>query len=293
MKRRHPQGWVTVTNGLGIALFTLVVLWPLTFAAAAQSSGTGGAPAAAATTNTGNPGTYSASQAARPESAPDRVPRPFLRLVAVLFSGLAINAARLARKFRRFWGLGVFANPYAFLSLILGVGLCGIPVTSESALGSLPHLTFWGPWIADLSGIALMLVLPAIRFKPLARSAGDSPVRDLESPSSSNPILAVIEDAIRDRILARMQSEIVAASQRYDWETIKLAGRRVLEEEITIGRLPREEGEAALLSVEAFQSVADPRVDSSNKYGALVRLLGWCPFLRLRDSLAAAREAQV
>lgn len=201
-----------------------------------------------------------------------------------------ISAARLARKFRRFWGLGVFANPYGVLFLIFGVGLCGIPVTSESALSSLPHLTSLGPWIADLSGIILTLVLTAIHFKPQAGSEGDSPVRDLEAPSSSNPILAVIEDAIRDKILARMQSEIVAASRRYDWETIKLASRRVLEEEMTIGRLGREEGDAAVRSVDAFQAVADSRVDSSNKYAALVRLLGWCSFSRLRDSLAAARE---
>jgi hypothetical protein len=292
MKGYRLHGLTKFTSVAGIALFALAVLWPFTFPASAQPPESGGSHAAVPATSAGNPGTSSGLQATKPQAAPNAAPRPFLRLIAVLFSGLVISAARLARKFRRFWGLGVFANPYAVLFLIFGVGLCGISVASESAVSSLPGLTFLGPWIADASGIVLTLVLPAIRFKRQARSAGDSPVRDLDAPSSSNPILAVIEDAIRDRILARMQSEIAAASRRYDWDTIKLASRRLLEEEMTIGRVGREDGDAALRSVEAFQAVADARVDSSNKYAALVRLLGWCPFSRLRDSLAAAGGTQ-
>jgi len=206
---------------------------------------------------------------------------------------LVISAARLARKFRRFWGLGIFTNLYAVLFLIFGVGLCGIPVTSESALSSLPYLGSVGPWIADLSGIILTLILPAIRLKPQAAPEGDSQVRDLEGGSSSNPILAVIEDAIRDRILERMQLEVVAASRRYDWDTIKLAARRALEEEMTIRPLGREEYDAVRQSIESFQADADSRLDSDNKYTALLRLLRWCSFKRLRGGLdAAAREAQ-
>lgn len=205
----------------------------------------------------------------------------------MLLSGLVISAAQLRRKFRRFLGLGVFANPYAVLFLIFGVGLRGIPITSESTLSSLPHLGFVGPWIADLSGIILTLVFPGIRLTQ-TRPAAESQVRDLDDPSSSNPIVAVIEDAIRDRILMRMHSELVATSRRYDWCTIKLAARLVVEEEIAIGRLEREVGNAVLQSAEAFQIDTDPRRDSDNKYLALLSLLRCCPFSRLRDGLAAA-----
>jgi hypothetical protein len=40
--------------------------------------------------------------------------------------------------------------------------------------------------------------------------------------------------------------------------------------------------------IENFQADPDPRLDSSNKYKALVGILKWCSFKRLRSSLNAA-----
>lgn len=174
------------------------------------------------------------------------------------------------------------------LFVILDVGVCGIPVTSEGALSSIPFLGSLGPWIADLSGIVLTLVLPAIRLKPQERSTEVSQVRDLEGSSSSNPILAVIEDEIRNRILLHMQKEVVGACRRYDWETIKLAAGRALEEEMTIRPLPDEKYQAARQSIDAYQQDPDPRQDSQKKYAAIVGLLRWCSFNRLRNGLNAA-----
>ena len=289
MKRHRLQGRTKLRCTVSLALFILVSFPTLLCAQTAEHpQGSGRPHAVAPATKPGDPGGSSGSDATGAQPAPNVAPHPFLRFVMVLLSGLIISAAHLARKFRRFWGLHVFANPYAVLFLIFGVGLCGIPVTSEGALTSLPHVGFLSPWIADLSGIVVWLILPTIRLKPQGGPAGESQVRDLESASSSNPILFVIEDAIRDRILARMQSELVTASRGYNWETIKLAARRTLEEEMAIGRLGRADGDAALQSVEAFQADADLRRDSNNKYTALLRLLRWCSFSRLRDGLAAA-----
>jgi hypothetical protein len=230
-------------------------------------------------------------QATKPQAAPNAAPRPFLRLIAVLFSGLVISTARLARKFRRFWGLGVFANPYSALFLTFSVGISGIPVTTESYLSSLPGLQSTGAWIADLAGIVVAFV-PFIRFKPQGSKNGSDKVRDLEGASTSNPILAVIEDAIRDRILARMQSEIVAATRLYDWETIKVAASRALEEEMTIRPLADEDYNTERKLIENYQSGIDPRLDSRNKYEALLHVLRWCSFKRLRHGLdAAAKES--
>jgi hypothetical protein len=238
-------------------------------------------------------GASSASQAAPQQAVHNSTPFSFLRFGAVLCSGLVISAARLARKFRRFFGLGVFTNPYAILFLLFGVGICGIPVTSESALKGLPLLGDLGPWIADLSGIVVALVLPAIRFKPKTSPEGKSQVHDLEGGSSSNPIVAVIEDAIKERILQRMQKEVVAASGRYDWGTIKVAARRALEEEMTIRPMPDKEYKAELLKIKNFQSDPDARQDSEKKYLALTGLLCWCSFKRLLNGLdAAASETQ-
>jgi hypothetical protein len=223
--------------------------------------------------------------ASKPQLAPPSRPWPFLRLASILLLGLAISAARLARTFRRFLGLGVFTNAYSALFLMVTIGISGLPVMSEATLST--HLgSLVGPWIADLSGVIAAMILPAIHFK--ARAVAASPVLDLEGSTSSNPVLAAIEDGIRDHILVRMQVEIVAASRRYKWDEIKLTARRVLEEEITVGRLDRQNGEIAIRSIEEFQPLTDSRRDFDNKYTALIRLLRCCPFSRLRLALANA-----
>jgi hypothetical protein len=292
MKHDRLSGHTNPARIAGDVLSILVVLSILLFApTVGLSQGSGKSPAVA---NAANPGASSASVQAKPQPAPNAAPLPFLRLVAVLCSGLVISTARLARKFHRFWGLGVFTSPYAVLFVIFGVGLCGIPVTSESALRSLPYVGSLGPWIADLSGVILTLVLPSIGRKQQVRPAGEGQLRDLEGESSSNPILALIEDAIRDRILARMQVEVVAACRRYDWETIKLAAWRALEEEMTIRPLDPKKYDATRQSIENFQADPDSHVDSRNKYAALLGLLRWCSFRRLHRGLdAAAREMQL
>jgi hypothetical protein len=150
-----------------------------------------------------------------------------------------------------------------------------------------------GSWIADFSGIFAAVIFPAIRLNPLAHPARNSQVRDLEGTPSSNSLIAVIEDAIRDCILKRMQSEVIAASRCYDWDTIKLAARRALDEEMTIRPLGREEYDAECQSIESFQANPNSHLDSNNKYTALLRILRWCSFQRLCRGLdAAARESQ-
>lgn len=291
MKRHQLHGQTTPgRNTDWVVLLTLVLFAALGSAATAglsQESGISPAPVAA--TRPASPGALSTVRAAPQQSAPDAAPFHYLRLIAVLCSGLVISAARLARKFRLFWGLGVFTNPYAVLFLIFGVGVCGVPATSEGTLKALlPFLGNLGPWIADLSGIALALVLPAIRFRPQASPAGEGQVHDLKGGSSSNPIVAVIEDAIRERILQRMHQEVVQACRRYDWDTIKLAAGRALAQEMTIRPMPDKEYRATRLLIENFHADPDPRMDSSNKYNALTGLLCWCSFKRLLNGLDAA-----
>src|SRR5258707_6086269 len=149
MKHRQLCRWTKLRCIVSLVVFMLVFLPTLTCAQAGGSVGSRGSPAAAVT-NAENRG---ASPSAQVTSAPNAPRWPFLRLIAILSSGLVITAARLARKFRRFLGLGVFTNPYAVLFLIFGMGVCGIPVTSESALSTIPALKSLAPWIAGLSGI--------------------------------------------------------------------------------------------------------------------------------------------
>jgi hypothetical protein len=288
-RRTNPAR--TVSAVVLFTLITLVTLFLVSTAGLCQGSSV--SPEAVPATRSANSGTSSVSQIAQKQSAPDAARFHYLRLIAVLCSGLVISAARLARKFRLFWGLGVFANPYAVLFLIFGVGVCGVPVTSEGTLKAVPFLGNLGPWIADLSGIVVALVLPAIRFKAQTRPAGENQVRDLEGGSSTNPIVAVIEDAIKECILRRMHQEVVMACRRYDWDTIKLAAGRALEQEMTIRPMPDEKYDAVRLSIENFQANPDARQDSRDKYNALTGLLRWCSFKRLLNGLnAAARETE-
>lgn len=281
-------------NASLVVLLTLIFFVTLVASAKAERPKESGiSPSAAPVARLAEPGPSSTTQVAPPQPVSNAASFHYLRLIAVLCSGLVISAARLARKFRLFWGLGVFANPYAVLFLVFGVGVCGVPVTSESTLKAVPFLGNLGPWIADLSGIVVALVLPAIRFKSQARPAGEDQVRDLEGGPSSNPIVAVIEDAIRECILQRMHEEVVEACRRYDWDTIKLAAGRALEQEMTIRPMPDEKYDAVRLSIENFQANPDARQDSRNKYNALTGLLRWCSFKRLLNGLnTAARETE-
>jgi hypothetical protein len=290
MKRHWLQGRTKPGRNIGsVVLLTLVLFASLvSVPIAGLSQAVDGPHAAVPSTSPVNPGASSASQLTKSQSAPNTTPFPFRRFVAVLCSGLVISTARLARKFRRFWGLGVFTNPYAVLFVMGGVVVCGVPVMSEGALKALPVLGSLGPWIADLSGIVIALVLPSLGFKPKSRPGGEVQVQDLADVSSSNPFVALIEEAIRDCILQRMQKEVVADCRRYDWSAIKLAAGRALEEEMTVRPLPDEKYAAQRQLIGNFQADPDPRLDSSNKYAALVGLLQWCSFKRLRSGLDAA-----
>jgi hypothetical protein len=229
------------------------------------------------------------TQVAPLEPAPNGAPFQLFHLVAALCSGLVISAARLARKFRRFWGLGVFTNPWALLFLLLSVGICGAPVTTEGVLKGVPLLGNLGPWIADMSGILLALALPALSPKSKKGAETEKPARDLVGGSSSNSIW-VIENAIEEWILQRMQKEVVLARSRYDWTTIKLAAGRALEEEMTIRPMSDETYEAARLKIESFEPDSDPRQDLENKYKALLILSRWFYFKRLLNGLDQAKR---
>src|ERR1700735_507682 len=130
-----------------VVLFTHIILATLVLVpTVGLCQGRGVSQEAVPATRPANSGASSASQITQLQSAPSATRFPFLRFAAVLCSGLIISAARLARKFRRFWGLGVFTNQYAPLFLIFGVSLCGLPVTLEGAPKAPAFRGSPGPW---------------------------------------------------------------------------------------------------------------------------------------------------
>jgi tetratricopeptide (TPR) repeat protein len=221
---------------------------------------------------------------------PEKHPYFFLRLFAVLGSGLLITAAHLARKFRRFWGLGIFANPYGLLYLAVGAAISGIPVASEIQPGWARLTGPAGPWVLDFSGILVTLILPMIRLRSASRPSEDAQPLGFEA-ASANPIVALIEDGIREHILKRLRVEINAVSSEYDWETIRLAATRALIEETTIRPIDPAKEKEARRAIEGFQPDPNPQLDLRKKYEALFGMLRWCSFHRLKGALKSATQA--
>jgi hypothetical protein len=284
--------WGHRSRGMFICLALITIVFLSTALALASSTErfqtSGIPPAAGPGPNLGQPQLSAPTQDTSKQSAPDAARWPFLRFIGVLLSGLIISAARLARMFRRFWGLGVFINRFAALYLVIGAILSCLPMTLEHPLSSVPHMESLGPWVAAAFGIVLTLFFPAIPLKSRAPQKEEDGVRDLANASSSNTILALVEDGVRDHIQVRMRIEFIRLSVLYDWDTIILAGSRALEEEIALERLGRQDGDNALHSLQSLRTDTNPYADSSNKYMALLHLIRWCSFRQLRDGLAAA-----
>jgi hypothetical protein len=110
-----------------------------------------------------------------PLSAPDAAPRPFLRLLILLFGGLSASLCRLAWKFRRFWGLGVLGNFWAVLYAALGIVLGVLPHLAGSFFSWTPRPEYLATWVADLLGLAAPWTAPLMGKK--------------KHPSSSDEVL--------------------------------------------------------------------------------------------------------
>src|SRR5262249_46158619 len=156
--------------------------------------------------------------------------------VIVLCSGLAISAARLANKFRRYWGLGVFTNLFAALYLMVGTAISGgVPLLLEKELSSIQskvnstqpkerQIQFQGqsgPWVADLLGIGAAFIVPGIRLRAKANREGESEARDTGSAQSGKEILIFLDNGILDHVEGHLQLRLMDASSRFDMETIK------------------------------------------------------------------------
>ncbi len=230
-----------------------------------------------------------------PESTPrtssvNSVKRPYIHFVMLLFAGLCINAAHLARKFWRFRGLGAFTNPFAFMFVVVGAATCCIPFVTEGFLTSGSNPSWITPWMADLSAIAITSIFPAIGFRSRKRAGEQNQVSDFRSEASHNPILGIMEDGVRDRITSRMQKEIASASLNCDWKTIKQAASQTLVNELAVSRIQQDEYDSLVGSINAIQPDVDPSRDLGNKYVVLVKLVKFCSFESMRRSLESVRE---
>lgn len=200
-----------------------------------------------------------------------------------LIAGVLISAASLRMRFRRLIGLGVFANLYALLFLLLGALVCNLPQIPANLLGTQLRSAAM-PWVADLAGvICVLFVGKGLRGSESEKSGGITG----ELQSTSNVLFAVVEDGIRDRVLRTMQVVAVQYAKKYDWATIQSAGKRTVAEEIAVGRIGREDGKAAVESLDGLSSGPQP-TEVDRKYRAIMQLISCCPVSRLELALAQA-----
>lgn len=212
---------------------------------------------------------------------------PVSHVFLTILVGALISAASLRMKFRRFIGLGVFTNVYAVLFLVMGALVCNLPRIPTNLLSSRVAASSL-PWVADSAGLILTLLLGT----QMGRSSGGGGIQELQSQISSNPIFAVFEDGIRDRLLTSMQSVALGYAQKYNWVIISRVGERTLDEEVAIGRLKHEESEAALKYISELRT-GDQKSEFDRKYRAVIRLFSCCPLSRLRHAFHVGKVGEV
>ncbi len=217
---------------------------------------------------------------------PTSWPMSMLHVVGVLLWGMLVNAARLARKFRHYWGQGVLTNPYAFLFSCFGGIVSGLPMVSENFFKTIHPLQAASPWIATALGLAAGLFLPGLRVggKKAAAAAGAG-----ETPGG-NPVLDVIEEKIRELIRKRMRRTFSEMSKHYDRRSIKQAARRTLAEDRGLNRLADKDASDAEKFINGIpeNEVADS--PEGDPYDILWDLQKWLDYGSLRQNLEMGRQ---
>jgi hypothetical protein len=145
-----------------------------------------------------------------------------------------------------------------------------------------------GPWIADLLGLTITLVLPLIGSRSRTSPTGDDQMDELQVVTSRNHFYAVIEEAIMDSIRKRMHSAVIEASKLYDWPTIKLAARRALDQELALSSITDKVHKSECKLIDSLPIEPNSSSDPKRKYEILNHLLRICQFRHLRFHLKAA-----
>jgi hypothetical protein len=226
--------------------------------------------------------------------APDASGWPsYLGLAIALAVGGATCLFRLATKFSRFWLLGVTANRYAAIYVVMGMVLSGVSYFAGSQAGRLPFIKSYGPWVGSISALAALLFGPGFSFGSRAHPVGTSELVGLKVDFSRSPFFFIVEEKVLESIQNRMQEEVIAISKLYGWMEIKSAARKALGEEGTARQITDEVFENLTKFIKSLPSKAKKGADEDEKYNALYRILGQCKFRRLRRFLEASTKGRV
>ncbi len=231
---------------------------------------------------------------AEPENPPTQDatadPTPSLSILYLALGigfGLVFGLARLLAKFNRFVGLGIFTNPYSWLFLVLVGATSGLaymlidgPARMEFLTSQLPALGILGSSV--LGNVAAL----AGRLVPSSRGEGGgaSRVRELQEIKTTD----VLFNMIRGSIGETLDREVSRMAKRYDLETIKDTVNRLVESEVTLGRISPDASETSLPRILEIEATGDQRKDFNNRYLALHRAIQLSSFKQVRSRLANA-----
>ena len=105
---------------------------------------------------------------------------------------------------------------------------------------------------------------------------------------SNFPFIAVLEEKVQDCIANRMQKEVILASDKYSWKSIKLAAHKALGEGHAMRQFSDEVFKKETKFIKSLPSDAKPCEGNEGKCDALYRILRYSRFRRLRHFLKVA-----
>jgi len=201
--------------------------------------------------------------------------------------GFAFGIARLIAKFRRFLGLGILKNAYSWLFLALVTVASGLAYLVLDGPARVELLTSQLPALGIL-GSSVMGNLTALvgRLRGGMRLSGHAADQVLELRETKTKDL--LFDLIRGAIGRSLDQEVSRMARRYDLETIQDAVGRLVESEVTLGRLSPEAMDAAMARIKELEPTGDQRKDFNMRYMALQRAIQVSSFRDLRARLANA-----
>lgn len=206
---------------------------------------------------------------------------------------------RLLEKFRSYSGLGIFKNFYSwafvvFVGLLSAASYVGL-TEIENLLSSLRGLSpkFMNMLVVGGAGsgghalVALGRLVPRRRPNPVPPGQASS----LADVGSSNAILSFFYNGIYDHITERMHAQAESLALGFDWKIIRDASCRLLEDEMTVGRLASEEGTRVVDKIHSLAVSSEYEVQLNNKYLALSWTIGKCSYLQLKSRLARTKPS--
>jgi hypothetical protein len=208
--------------------------------------------------------------------------------------GLCFGMARLLSKFYRVLGLGVLMNMHSGLFLGMVAVYTGVTYMLFERTEMLGAMANEVKILSNVFGSTVIRNLTTVLGRLARRSSlhtgATDQVKELKESESSNFFFHMILESIAEG----MHRKLAQMARQYDWDLIKEAVSSLTENQMALGILSREKGEASLRSIRDFEPCADARTDRHNKYKALhsVMAMEVCSFRQLHSRLKSLANEQ-